>query len=120
MFALRRRRGGAAVLTVALLSLLAASGSSSADPGQPWTNPNQPPLTRANELLAAMTTAQKIELVTGQFTSPDLESLGIPALNGDDGPDGVRNPGTTAMPSGQALAATLNRALARVRRSGRL
>jgi hypothetical protein len=79
MFALRRRRGGAAVLTVALLSLLAASGSSSADPGQPWTNPNQPPLTRANELLAAMTTAQKIELVTGQFTSPDLESLGIPA-----------------------------------------
>jgi beta-glucosidase len=111
MFALRRRRVAAATLTVAVLSLLAASGSSSADSGQPWQNPNQPPLVRANELLAAMTTDQKIDLVTANFTP--LQTLGIPALKGDDGPDGLRNPGTTALPSGQALAATFNRALAR-------
>ena len=36
----------------------------------------------------------------------------MPALSADDGPDGLRNPGTTAMPSGQALAATFDRALA--------
>ena len=34
-------------------------------------------------------------------------------LRTDDGPDGLRNPGTTALPSGQALASTFNRALAR-------
>ena len=111
MFALRRCRAAAAALTIAVLSLLVVSGSSSADLGQPWTATSQPPLTRANELLAAMSTAQKIELVTGNF-APDLQSLGIPALKSDDGPDGLRNPGTTAMPSGQALAAAFNRTLA--------
>ncbi len=112
MFALRRRRVAAATLTVAVLSLLIASGSSSADSGQPWRNPSQPALVRANELLAAMTTDQKIDLALGNFAP--LQSLGIPALSSDDGPDGLRNPGTTAMPSGQALAASsFNRALAR-------
>src|SRR5581483_1413185 len=106
-----RRRRTAAVLAVAVAALLAASASSSADSGQPWLNPNQPPLTRANELLAAMTTDQKIDLVTGNFAP--LQSLGIPALKSDDGPDGLRNPGTTALPSGQSLAASFDRALAR-------
>jgi beta-glucosidase len=110
MFSLRGRRA-AAVLAVAVAALLAASGSSSADSGQPWQNRDQPPLTRANELLAAMTNDQKIDLVTGKFAP--LQSLGIPALSSDDGPDGLRNPGTTAMPSGQALAAGFDRALAR-------
>src|SRR6185437_154558 len=112
MFALRRRRAAAAVLAVAVVALLAASGSSAADSGQPWQDPSQPPLTRANELLAAMTTAQKIELVSGNF-GPDLTALGVPALKSDDGPDGLRNPGTTALPSGQDLAASFDRALAR-------
>ncbi len=110
MFALRCRRP-AAVLTVAVMALLTASVSSWAAPAQPWQNPMQPPLTRANELLAAMSTDQKIDLVLADFAP--LQSLGIPALNGDDGPDGLRNPGTTAMPSGQDLAATFNRTLAR-------
>src|SRR5436305_1929796 len=99
MFALRGPRA-AAVLAVAVAALLAASGSSSADSGHPWQNRDQPPLTRANELLAAMCNDQKIDLVTGNFAP--LQSLGIPALSSDDGPDGLRNPGTTAMPSGQA------------------
>jgi beta-glucosidase len=111
MFALRRRRVAAAAMTVAVLSLLAASGSSSADSGQPWQKQNQSATARAEALLATMTTEQKIDLVTGNFAP--LQSLGIPALSSDDGPDGLRNPGTTAMPSGQALAASFNRALAR-------
>ena len=74
------------------------------------TNPSQPPLTRANELLAALSTDQKIELALGNFAP--LASFGVPALNSEDGPDGLRNPGTTAMPSGQELAATFDRALA--------
>ena len=110
MFTLRPRRAAAAVLTV-LLFVLVASGASSADPGQPWQNTGQPPLVRANELLAAMNTNQKIDLALGNFAP--LQSLGIPALSSDDGPDGLRNPGTTAMPSGQALAASFNRVLAR-------
>jgi beta-glucosidase len=113
MFALRRRRVAAATMTVAVLSLLAASGSSSADSGQPWQHRNQPPSVRANELLAAMTTLQKMDLVSGKFTADGLPALGIPALSSDDGPDGLRNPGTTALPSGQALAASFNRSLAR-------
>ncbi len=125
MFPPRRRRAAAVVLTVAVLSAVALAASTSAASGagsgahhartagdQPWLNAAQPPLVRANELLAAMTTTQKIELVTGNF-APDLTSLGIPALKSDDGPDGLRNPGTTALPSGQALAASFNRALAR-------
>jgi beta-glucosidase len=120
-----RRRAAAAALCLFVLIALAASGSSAARShvasstaghaqvvsGQPWQNPNQPPLTRANELLAAMTTDQKVDLVSGNFAP--LQSLGIPALSSDDGPDGLRNPGTTAMPSGQDLAASFDRALAR-------
>jgi beta-glucosidase len=111
MFALRRRIA-AAVLAVALVALIDASGASSAPSGQPWRNPSQSPQMRANELLSAMTKAQKIELVTGNFAA-DLTSLGIPALESDDGPDGLRSSGTTAMPSGQDLAASFNRVLAR-------
>jgi beta-glucosidase len=111
-----RRRAGAAALIAFALIALAATGSSPASPrarivsGGPWQNPSQPPLLRANELLAAMSSGQKIDLVLGQFAP--LQSLGIPALSSDDGPDGVRNAGTTAMPSGQALAASFDRALA--------
>ena len=108
MFALRR--AALAALTAASLCSLAPAVSS-ASAGQPWQDPSQPSAVRANELLAALTTDQKIDLALGNFAP--LQSLGIPALSSDDGPDGLRNPGTTAMPSGQALAATFDRALAR-------
>lgn len=68
------------------------------------------------ELLAALSTDQKIQLALGNFAA--LASFGVPGLNADDGPDGIRNPGTTAMPSGQALAATFDRALASGLRAG--
>jgi beta-glucosidase len=112
-----KRYLAAAVTALALLggSLSAASAASpsrrAASPTQSWRDPSQPAMQRADELLAAMTTDQKIDLVLGNF-SP-LSSLGIPALSSDDGPDGLRNPGTTAMPSGQALASTFNKELAR-------
>jgi Glycosyl hydrolase family 3 N terminal domain/Fibronectin type III-like domain len=77
---------------------------------QPWQNPTQPPSMRADELLSALSTDQKIQLALGNFSA--VQGFGVPALNFTDGPDGVRNPGTTAMPSGQALAASFDRTLA--------
>ena len=122
MFTLARRRDIASALAISLAVLLAATGATSASAqvrsgalragttDQPWDDPNQPAEVRADELLAALSTDQKIQLALGNFAA--LASFGVPELNADDGPDGVRSDGTTAMPSGQALAATFDRALA--------
>ena len=107
MFALRR--AALAALTAASLCSLAPAASW-ASSGEPWQDPSQPPSVRADELLSALTTEQKIDLALGNFAP--LQNLGIPALSSDES-YGLRNPGTTAMPSGQALAATFDRALAR-------
>ena len=96
--------------TVAALALCTATAASAQPQAPPWDNPNQPPLTRANELLSALSPDQRIQLALGNFA--DLSSFGVPTLTFDDGPDGVRNPGTTAMPSGQSIAATFDRQLA--------
>ena len=80
------------------------------DPQQPWRDPSQPAEVRADELLSALTGDEKIQLALGNFAA--LQSFGVPTLTNDDGPDGVRNPGTTALPSGQDLAAGFNRSLA--------
>jgi beta-glucosidase len=123
MFTSARRRNAAPALAVTALALVITAGPSVSvqartnvsrvvadTSGQPWRNPHQLAEARAHELLAALSTDQKIQLALGNFAA--LESFGVPALNADDGPDGLRNPGTTAMPSGQALAATFDRALA--------
>jgi len=122
MFTLPRRRAAASVVSALAMVIAAAGLSASAQAapnvagiradgsGQPWRNPHQPAQARASELLAALTTDQKIQLALGNFAA--LATFGVPQLNADDGPDGLRNPGTTAMPSGQALAATFDRALA--------
>ena len=106
------------LLAVSTLAALAAAAPSWLSPhqalaadGQPWRDPSQPPLVRADELLGALSTDQKIQLALGNFAA--VQSFGVPALSSDDGPDGLRNPGTTALPSGQALAATFDRSLAR-------
>ncbi|HUJ34438.1 MAG TPA: glycoside hydrolase family 3 C-terminal domain-containing protein [Solirubrobacteraceae bacterium] len=99
-------RLAASALAVAALALFTATAASA----QPWTDRSQPALTRANEVLAALSTDQRIQLALGNFA--DLSSFGVPNLTFDDGPDGIRNPGTTAMPSGQAIAATFDRSLA--------
>src|SRR5215472_13402975 len=124
MFTPARRRSAAPALVVSALALVIAAAGPSASvqartnvsrvpagtSGQPWRNPHQPAQVRASELLAALSTDQKIQLALGNFAA--LASFGVPVLNADDGPDGLRNHGTTAMPSGQALAATFDRALA--------
>jgi beta-glucosidase len=117
---LTRRRKIVPVLAAAVLAVAITAGIAPASAqaktimpngsGQPWRDPGQPPGVRASELLAALSTDQKIELALGNFAA--LTSFGVPALKADDGPDGLRNPGTTAMPSGQALAAAFDRPLA--------
>src|SRR5689334_14248346 len=118
---LRRRpqRAASTALAAVALALAAAAAVAPAaraapaqvrSGGQPWRNPHQPPGKRVAELLAALSTDQKIQLALGNFAA--LTSFGVPALKADDGPDGLRNPGTTAMPSGQALAAAFDRSLA--------
>jgi beta-glucosidase len=120
MFTLTHRRtiGPALAAAVLAVGITAAAAPATAQAranmpngsGQPWRNPRQPPGVRAGELLAALSTDQKVQLALGSFAA--LKSFGVPALKADDGPDGVRSPGTTAMPSGQALAATFDRSLA--------
>ena len=104
MFGFARRRGVVPALAVSLFAALAASGASSASAqargdaphltaggsqrgdgaryagarrGQPWRNPHQPPGVRANELLAALSTDQKIQLALGNFAA--LRSFGVPS-----------------------------------------
>ena len=77
---------------------------------QPWLDTSQPPLERANELLAAMTFDPKVSLALNDFGS--LSSLGIPQITADDGPSGIRADGTTSFPSAQTLASTFDRRLA--------
>jgi beta-glucosidase len=76
----------------------------------PWRDSAQPPGQRADELLAAMSFDQKVAVALGDYAS--VASLGVPALNGDDGPSGIRATGTTSFPSAQTLAATFDRGLA--------
>ena len=85
-----------------------AGGAAAA--AEPWRDPGQPPLVRADELLAALSFDQKVDIAMGQFDS--VASLGVPALTSSDGPSGVRADGTTSWPSAQTLAATFDRRLA--------
>ena len=114
---MRKRYVATVVATLAVLGCGVTSVSAasphrrpSADT-RPWLNQHQPALQRASELLAALSFDEKVDLVLGNYAP--LSSFGVPALSSDDGPDGLRNPGTTAMPDGQSLASTFNRALAR-------
>ena len=92
MFTLAQRHKVGPALAVSVLTLLIAIGGSPASArasagspvsaqargeslapdavsGQPWRNPNQPPQARASELLAALTTDQKIQLALGNFAA---------------------------------------------------
>jgi beta-glucosidase len=107
----------AAVLCVSMLGSTAATAESSPAATtatvritQPWRDSHQPATRRASELVSAMTITEKAALLLADFAP--LQSLGIPALQGSDGPDGLRSPGSTAMPSGEALASTFDTTLA--------
>jgi len=72
---------------------------------------------KAHAMLAKLTLEEKIKLIGGtdwMYTNA-MPSIGLPRLKMSDGPLGVRTWGpTTAYPSGSALAAAWNPALARV------
>lgn len=71
---------------------------------------------RAAELVSGMTLDEKISLIAGNgdFCTTGIERLGIPAVETQDGPQGVRrHTKSTMYPSGIATAATWNTELAR-------
>ena len=87
----------------------------------PWLNQSLTVAQRVQMLLAKMTLADKINMVTGAGTSEPyvfyisaIPGLCIPAMGEEDGPVGVGDglTGVTQLPSAVSLAATWDRALA--------
>jgi len=93
----------------------------------PWMNTSLSPDQRAALLLPAMTLEEKVDLMTGNqgeqptaFYNAPIPRLGIPALRMADAGAGIADRGwtlpetgsaATALPSGEALAASFNPAL---------
>ncbi len=100
----------------------AASASSTAsNPACPWLDDALPVAQRTAMLLARMSLADKINMVTGAGTTEPyvfyikaIPRLCIPAMGEEDGPNGVGDglTGVTQLPAGVSLAATWDRALA--------
>ena len=104
----------------------AREGSASAGPAAsaascPWLNQSLPVAQRVRMLLARMTLADKINMVTGAGTSEPyvfyisaIPGLCIPAMGEEDGPVGVGDglTGVTQLPAAVSLAATWDRGLA--------
>lgn len=128
----------AAAVTVAVLAAACvAAAAADAQAPRPWLDPALPPDTRAGLALAAMTLEDELLLVHGHVGFPyagrnrpegaigsagfvpGIPRLGIPALQETDAGLGVANPHgvrpgdeATALPSGLAIAATFDAALA--------
>ena len=102
----------------------APAGPRRHDGGQPflpWLNRSLPVDQRVQLLLAQMTLANKINMVTGAgFSEPyvfyisAIPSLCVPAIGEEDGPVGVGDglTGVTQMPAAVSLAATFDPSLA--------
>ena len=85
-----------------------------------WTNTNLPASQRASALVAAMTQAEQLAMLSGNphiyiGCIPGNSRLGIPSLNFQDGPAGCGDgdTGVTAFPAPVCLAATWDVTLAR-------
>ena len=86
----------------------------------PWVGSSAPIPQRVSQVLAKMTTAQKVTLLTGASGSsyvgliPAVGALCIPAINLEDGPAGVADgvTGVTQLPAPVDLAATWDTAAA--------
>jgi beta-glucosidase len=99
------------VLVVVAACTLGVVAPAAVAQDQPWRDASQPPATRADQLLRALTFDQKVAIALGDYAS--VAGLGVPSLTSADGPSGIRAPGTTSFPSSQTLAATFDRGLAR-------
>jgi beta-glucosidase len=108
-------------------SVSASGGSASASAHCPWLKSGRSPNRRAHQLVAAMTLAQKISMVTGESATnarstnsgaagviAAIPSLCVPALVLNDATAGVgdQQSETTAFPDSIALTAAWNPALA--------
>jgi len=103
---LHRTRTAALALVTVSASLFAsyagAPHAAAASSACPWVGSTAPISQRVSQLLAKMTTAQEVTLLTGASGSsyvgftPAIGSLCIPALNLEDGPAGVGD-GMTAV-----------------------
>ena len=81
----------------------------------PWSDRALPPAARARLLLGNLTLDEKLSLLHGDckgyvFTACGIPRLGIPNVNGNDGPQGFRGPTptATAWPSGLAIGASFD------------
>jgi beta-glucosidase len=116
------------VVAVALLAAWPAAQAEAAGRcgSHPWCDTSLSPAKRASLLLDALTPAERIGLlagdnpagVTGAAGTHTGAALGVPRLDLPplyltDGPVGVRQGQSTALPSSLALAASFNRRLAR-------
>jgi beta-glucosidase len=125
------------LLAAAVLSVLALAAGQAGAQDKPWLDAALPPAQRADLAVGAMTLDEKIRLVHGSFGFPfqgkpkpdgalgsagyvpGVPRLGIPALQESDAGLGVANPENTRvgdqatpLPSGLAIAATFDPALA--------
>lgn len=114
----------AALVTAGALAVTTAVAPVTAAEDPPWMDTSLTPGERAAILLSAMTLEEKVELMTGNqgdaptaYYNAPIERLGIPALRMADAGAGIADRGwtipvtggsATAMPSGEALAATFN------------
>jgi beta-glucosidase len=105
-----------AVLLATGLGVAAGSGASPAraqSASCPWVGSHVPIATRVSEVIAQMTTAEKISMVHGISgpyvgNTPAIPSLCVPALGLEDGPAGVADgmTGVTQLPAPVAAAAS--------------
>jgi len=104
--------GGLAAVT-AVSGPASAQAATSASTDCPWTDPGLPVATRVSELMAKMTTGDKISMVHGSVGSyagnvAAIPSLCVPSLTLEDGPAGVGDnlTGVTQLPAPVDAAAT--------------
>src|SRR5579875_3336334 len=102
-------------------SASASAASSTSDASCPWLNQALPVGQRVSMLMAKMTLADKVNMLTGAGTSEPyvfyiaaIPSLCIPAMGQEDGPNGVGDglTGVTQLPAGVSLAASWDPSLA--------
>ena len=116
------RAASAGAASAGAASAHSAAARSAADSSScPWLNQSLPVSQRLKMLMAKMTLADKINMVTGAGTSQPyvfyisaIPDLCIPAMGEEDGPVGVGDglTGVTELPSAVSLAATWDPALA--------